>query len=322
VPGEVIDLAVDPKTPAHAFAVTDHGLLVTDDLARSWRPAGEATAVVWQANGPLYVADADGSIRASEKGESKRDIRGVLDSPAIELSVGPRGELWRSAKIGSCASRATAAERGSRAIAYARRTGSRRDPATLVSPLHYRPDVVAALPQPAGPAARFREELRRRAGADKRLAQNLRLAGTRRRRLPMRANNSCALLSRCPFGVQTHSNWTQFPHRGGWGVTHEPAEMQGVLPLGAHRATACPCRRSRFESHQPPADVSFAACRPELAGGSALHRTDSDIAAVAVGGYPRECPIFTAQSEPRVALKARWLDDVVRTRRAPLQSGC
>jgi len=94
LPGEVIDLAVDPKTPAHAFAVTDKGLLVTDDLARSWRPAGEATAVVWRAAGPLYVADADGSIRASEKGEGKGDIRGVLDSPAIELSVGPRGELW------------------------------------------------------------------------------------------------------------------------------------------------------------------------------------------------------------------------------------
>src|SRR5215212_4606101 len=33
LPGEVIDLAVDPQTPAHAFAVTDKGLLVTDDLA-------------------------------------------------------------------------------------------------------------------------------------------------------------------------------------------------------------------------------------------------------------------------------------------------
>ena len=74
--------------------MTDKGLLVTDDLARSWRPAGEATAVVWPARGPLYVAAADGSIRASENGEDKGNIRAVLDSPATELSAGRRGELW------------------------------------------------------------------------------------------------------------------------------------------------------------------------------------------------------------------------------------
>ncbi len=94
LPGEVIDLAVDPQKPSHAFAVTDRALLVTEDLARSWRPAGEATAVVWPTHGPLYVAGADGSVRASEKGEDEGDIRGVLDSPATELSAGRRGELW------------------------------------------------------------------------------------------------------------------------------------------------------------------------------------------------------------------------------------
>ena len=126
LPGEVIDLAVDPQKPSHAFAVTDRALLVTEDLARSWRPAGEATAVVWPTHGPLYVAGADGSVRASEKGEDEGDIRGVLDSPATELSAGRRGELWalsddRVLRI----SRRTAAAHGTPAIACGRRTGSR-----------------------------------------------------------------------------------------------------------------------------------------------------------------------------------------------------
>lgn len=94
-PGLITDLAVDPKDPRHAVAITYRGVLVTRDEADSWRPAGaDARALAWAPGGPLYLGGADGSIRAGAEGDSAARTRGTLGTGVAALTVGPRGGLW------------------------------------------------------------------------------------------------------------------------------------------------------------------------------------------------------------------------------------
>jgi hypothetical protein len=94
-PGPITDMAVDPTDPTHAFAITGNGLLVTHDEGSSWRPEGdEPRALAWTTGGPLYLGDADGSIRASAGGDSTPALRGNLGTGVVALTGGPRGALW------------------------------------------------------------------------------------------------------------------------------------------------------------------------------------------------------------------------------------
>jgi hypothetical protein len=94
-PGAITDIAVDQKDPQHAVAVTDKGVVVTHDLASSWRPTGEnARAVAWPAGGPLYLGGEDGSISASADGDAAPKRRGSLGAGVVALASGPRGGLW------------------------------------------------------------------------------------------------------------------------------------------------------------------------------------------------------------------------------------
>jgi hypothetical protein len=85
-PGEMVDLAADPRDGRRLVASNLSGLMASDDEGRTWTPRGRAPVglLSWVADGSLFHVDADGRVQASsDDGLSWQPRGSVGTQPAV-----------------------------------------------------------------------------------------------------------------------------------------------------------------------------------------------------------------------------------------------
>ena len=88
-PGQVFDLAVDPRDPERAVAATQDGLHVTRDAGRRWRPLNPRLTglLAWAERGGLYLVDAEALVhRSRDGGRSFREV-GAAGGPVTAFAA-------------------------------------------------------------------------------------------------------------------------------------------------------------------------------------------------------------------------------------------
>jgi len=88
VPGGLIDLAVDPRSPSHVVTATERGLFTSTDDARTWRPlAGSVGLLGWPAPSRLMLVDGAGQVHVSpDSGRSWSATGDIEGQPAAFLA--------------------------------------------------------------------------------------------------------------------------------------------------------------------------------------------------------------------------------------------
>lgn len=92
-PGEMVDLAIDPRDGRRLVASNQSGLLSSDDEGLTWRPLGRATVglLSWVVRGDLFHVDAAGGVSvSSDRGRTWRRRGSVGTQPAVFAAVDER----------------------------------------------------------------------------------------------------------------------------------------------------------------------------------------------------------------------------------------
>ena len=78
--GLIIDFEVDPADPDKIVASTAEELFVSSDGGDGWRglDQGEGIRLAWPADGALYRAEADGTVRRSRDGGASSEEAGTV----------------------------------------------------------------------------------------------------------------------------------------------------------------------------------------------------------------------------------------------------
>ena len=109
-PGEINDLAVDPKTPARVYVATEKGLYRTADNGATWSKApgikrDEVEAVVVSpSDGKVFAATFDGVFVSADGGDTWKAMNdGLLnaDVRALAIAGGPSPRLYAGVAAGS-----------------------------------------------------------------------------------------------------------------------------------------------------------------------------------------------------------------------------
>ncbi len=88
-----LDLAVDPRDPRRLVLSDGNGVHRSEDQGRSWRQiaSGRSSRLAWPAGGPLYRADADGRVFASDDAGTSFELADLIDGEPVKLApLGPR----------------------------------------------------------------------------------------------------------------------------------------------------------------------------------------------------------------------------------------
>jgi hypothetical protein len=109
-PGAMLDLAIDPSDSSRVVASTEHGLVTSDNRARSWRTlaSGPLALLTWPASDAIYRVDGAGTVARSTDGGRSWDRKGSIGAqPAAFASAGdnlyvalPDGTVKRSVNAG------------------------------------------------------------------------------------------------------------------------------------------------------------------------------------------------------------------------------
>lgn len=84
LPDGIVDIAVNPKNPDQALAITSAGAEFTDDAAKSWEKSGDVPPGLagWSSDGAIYVVAGDGIVSASkDKGSRWSEVGDVGGAP-------------------------------------------------------------------------------------------------------------------------------------------------------------------------------------------------------------------------------------------------
>lgn len=85
LPGEVVDLAVDPRRPRRVAASTADGVAVSEDAGARWgRPVERPQSLLaWARDGALYAVSADGEVSVSrDRARSWKALGRATGQPA------------------------------------------------------------------------------------------------------------------------------------------------------------------------------------------------------------------------------------------------
>ena len=99
----MIDFVVDPEDGDYLLAATEEQLFRSDNLGGSWRPleVGRGIRLSWEAGGPVYRADIDGTIKTSgDRGETWKQVGKVPGEPYKFKQVGAQ-ELFLALSDGT-----------------------------------------------------------------------------------------------------------------------------------------------------------------------------------------------------------------------------
>ena len=91
--GLVIDFVVDPEDDEYLIAATEEQLFRSEDAGGKWRPLepGRGMRLSWEAGGPVYRADVDGTIKtSSNRGATWDTVGKVPGEPYKFKQVGPQ----------------------------------------------------------------------------------------------------------------------------------------------------------------------------------------------------------------------------------------
>lgn len=111
-PGDLVDLAVDPREGRRLVASNASGLLASMDEGRSWKPLGRAPVglLSWVAGGSLFHVDAEGRVQASSDGGRSWRPRGAIGAqPAVFVAADERS-LYAALPDGTIMASADGAE--------------------------------------------------------------------------------------------------------------------------------------------------------------------------------------------------------------------
>jgi len=111
-PGDLVDLAVDPREGRRLVASNASGLLASMDEGRSWKPLGRAPVglLSWVADGSLFHVDVEGRVQASSDGGRSWRPRGAIGSqPAVFVAADERS-LYAALPDGTIMASADGAE--------------------------------------------------------------------------------------------------------------------------------------------------------------------------------------------------------------------
>lgn len=92
-PGDLVDLAVDPRDGRRLLASNQSGLLTSGDEGRTWGPLGRAPVglLSWVAGGGLFHVDAEGRVSASsDRGRTWRPRGSIGAQPAVFVAADGR----------------------------------------------------------------------------------------------------------------------------------------------------------------------------------------------------------------------------------------
>jgi hypothetical protein len=92
-PGDLVDLAIDPRDGRRLVVSNSSGLLASADEGRSWKPLGRAPVglLSWVADGTLFHVDAEGRVQASSDGGRGWRARGAIGAqPAVFVAADER----------------------------------------------------------------------------------------------------------------------------------------------------------------------------------------------------------------------------------------
>jgi hypothetical protein len=95
LPNRLIDLVPDPARPGAVLASTEHGLLVSRDAARSWRPLARIAPglLAWPRGGAAVHVDGSGRVTVSSAGK-RWAPRGRLPGSPVALAATGANELY------------------------------------------------------------------------------------------------------------------------------------------------------------------------------------------------------------------------------------
>lgn len=102
-PGQVIDLAVDPRDPARVLASTPAGVRGSSDGGRTWRATSLRAPVLltWgRASGPFAI-EGDGTVHAADAGATAWRSVGSWEGQPAALAADPGGTLYVAQGNGS-----------------------------------------------------------------------------------------------------------------------------------------------------------------------------------------------------------------------------
>jgi photosystem II stability/assembly factor-like uncharacterized protein len=101
-PGELIDLAADPKEPTVLVATTERGSFASANEARTWRRLGPQVGLLaWPRLGPLYLLAGNGAVFASDdSGREWEPVGHIAGQPAAFLAASAR-ELYAAVHDGT-----------------------------------------------------------------------------------------------------------------------------------------------------------------------------------------------------------------------------
>ena len=111
-PGDLVDLAVDPREGRRLVASNASGLLASMDEGRSWKPLGRAPVglLSWVADGSLFHVDVEGRVQASSDGGRSWRPRGAIGAqPAVFVAADERS-LYAALPDGTIMASADGAE--------------------------------------------------------------------------------------------------------------------------------------------------------------------------------------------------------------------
>lgn len=92
-PGDLVDLAVDPREGRRLVASNQSGLASSEDEGRTWTPLGRAPVglLSWIADGGLFHVDATGRVSASsDRGRTWRPRGSIGTQPAVFVAADER----------------------------------------------------------------------------------------------------------------------------------------------------------------------------------------------------------------------------------------
>ena len=101
-PGELIDLAVNPKDPRRLVATTDRGLFSSTDEARSWSRLGtQAGLLAWPRRERLYLLAANGGVFTSDDSGGKWLPAGEIAGPPAAFLAASAHEMYAALHDGT-----------------------------------------------------------------------------------------------------------------------------------------------------------------------------------------------------------------------------
>lgn len=102
-PGDLVDLAVDPRDGRRVVASNESGLVASLDEGRTWKPLGRAPVglLSWVAGGSLFHVDATGQVKASSDSGKTWQPRGLIGAQPASFVASDERSLFAALPDGT-----------------------------------------------------------------------------------------------------------------------------------------------------------------------------------------------------------------------------